>query len=270
MAWSRPVPDGRSRQRLRLWSEVNWPVGRCAIGHRRLALAACKAQRSRSTTRRASGGVLTWALTCKPRCSSIGCGPGRPCGWLIVHARVCAGVRQRATADVLARLADWSCSQPRRVAVLGGLLFALVGVIGGPAPGSFSASNAFDDPGSQANRARERIERATGEAASAGVVALVRAPRSSAEVARVARTIGADRGIARCRSLRVQADRRPSHATVGKVLLAATLRAGRAEKWRRQASPARVRRGRGGGARRAGGRGQQTGSLATSSSRSRS
>jgi uncharacterized membrane protein YdfJ with MMPL/SSD domain len=98
---------------------------------------------------------------------------------------------------MLGHLANLSCSRPRRVAVLGGLLFAVVGVIGGPAPGSFNAPNAFDDPGSQATRARDRIERATGEAASAGVVALVRAPRSSAEVARVARTIEADPGIAR-------------------------------------------------------------------------
>ena len=66
---------------------------------------------------------------------------------------------------VLERLANLSCSRPRRVAVLGGLLFVVVGVIGGPAPGSFNASNAFDDPGSQATRAREQIERATGEAA---------------------------------------------------------------------------------------------------------
>jgi hypothetical protein len=41
------------------------------------------------------------------------------------------------------------------MAVLGGLLFVVVGVLGGPAPGSFNASNAFDDPGSQATRARE-------------------------------------------------------------------------------------------------------------------
>jgi uncharacterized membrane protein YdfJ with MMPL/SSD domain len=97
---------------------------------------------------------------------------------------------------VLERLANLSCSRPRRVLLVGGLLFAIVGVIGGPAPGSFNASNAFDDPGSQATRARQRIERATGEAASAGVIALVRAPPSSPEVTRVARTIEADPGVA--------------------------------------------------------------------------
>ncbi len=127
---------------------------------------------------------------------------------------------------VLERLANLACSRPRRVAGLGALLFAVVGVVGGPAPGSFSAPNAFDDPGSQASRAREQIERATGEAASAGVIELVRAPRSSAEVARVARTLGADPGIARVslpppsgRSAAVSRDAR-------QVLVAATLRAG--------------------------------------------
>ena len=127
---------------------------------------------------------------------------------------------------VLGRLVTLSCSRPRRVALLGALLFVIVGVIGGPAPGSFGASNAFDDPGSQATRAREQIERATGEAASAGVIALVRAPRSSAEVARVARTLGADPGIARV-SLPPPSGRSAAVSRDGRqVLVAATLRAG--------------------------------------------
>jgi hypothetical protein len=127
---------------------------------------------------------------------------------------------------VLGRLANLSCSRPRRVAVVAALLFALVGVIGGPAPGSFSAPNAFDDPGSQATRARERIERATGEAASAGVVALVRAPRSSTEVARVARTLGTDPGIARV-SLPPATGRSAAVSRDGRqILVAATLHAG--------------------------------------------
>ena len=119
-----------------------------------------------------------------------------------------------------------SCSRPRRVALVGALLFVIVGVIGGPAPGSFGASNAFDDPGSQATRARERIERATGEAASAGVIALVRAPRSSAEVALVARTLRADPGIARV-SLPPPSGPSAAVSRDGRqVLVAATLRAG--------------------------------------------
>jgi len=80
--------------------------------------------------------------------------------------------------------------------VLGGLLFAVVGVIGGPAPGSFNAPNAFNDPGSQATRAETQIERATGAFPSADVIALVRGSRSSGQVTRVARTLQADPGIA--------------------------------------------------------------------------
>jgi RND superfamily putative drug exporter len=97
---------------------------------------------------------------------------------------------------MLLRLANLSCARPRRMAVLGVLLFVLVGVIGGPAPGSFNASNAFDDPGSQATRAETQIERATGAEPSADLIALVAAPRSSREVALVARTLRADPGVA--------------------------------------------------------------------------
>ena len=127
---------------------------------------------------------------------------------------------------VLERLANLSCSRPRRVAAGWRAAIRVVGVIGGPAPGSFGASNAFDDPGSQATRAREQIERATGEAASAGVIALVRAPRSSAEVALVARTLRTDPGIAR---VVASAGLGPSAAVSRdgrQVLVAATLRAG--------------------------------------------
>ena len=127
---------------------------------------------------------------------------------------------------MLGRLANLSCSRPRRVALVGALLFVVVGVIGGPAPGSFGASNAFDDPGSQATRAREQIERATGEAASAGVIALVRASRSGAEVALVARTLRADPGIARV-SLPPPSGPSAAVSRGGRqVLVAATLRAG--------------------------------------------
>jgi uncharacterized membrane protein YdfJ with MMPL/SSD domain len=127
---------------------------------------------------------------------------------------------------MLGRLANLACSRPGRVAALGAVLFVVVGVIGGPAPGSFAASNAFDDPASQSTRAREQIERATGEAASAGVIALVRAPRSSTEVTGVARTLRGDPGIAR---VAVPPPSGPSpvvSADGRQVLVAATLRAG--------------------------------------------
>jgi uncharacterized membrane protein YdfJ with MMPL/SSD domain len=166
---------------------------------------------------------------------------------------------------MLGRLANLSCSRPRRVLVLGGLLFVLVGVIGGPAPGSFNAPNAFDDPGSQATRAREQVERATGQAASAGVVALVRAPSSSAEVARVARTIGTERGIARV-ALPLPSGRSAAVSRDGRqTLVAVTLRAGASESGvvkRLQHAFAGDKAVVLGGTAVAG---QQTGSLATSS-----
>ena len=166
---------------------------------------------------------------------------------------------------VLERLANLSCSRPRRMAVLGGLLFVVVGVLGGPAPGSFSASNAFDDPGSQATRAREQIERATGEAADAGVIALVRAPSSSAEVARVARTLRTEPGLAR-EALPPRSGRSAAVSRDGRqVLVAATLRARASESGvvkRLQHAFAGDKAVVLGGSAVAG---QQTGSLATSS-----
>jgi len=130
---------------------------------------------------------------------------------------------------VLGRLANLACSHPRRVALIGLLLYVIVGVLGGPAPGAFNAPNAFNDPGSEATRAEQRIQRATGEATNPGVIALVRAPRSSSEVTRVARTFSADPEIASVAvpppsgmSALVSADGR-------QVLVAATLRAGASE-----------------------------------------
>jgi uncharacterized membrane protein YdfJ with MMPL/SSD domain len=166
---------------------------------------------------------------------------------------------------VLERLANLSCSRPRRMAVLGGLLFVVVGVLGGPAPGSFNASNAFDDPGSQATRAREHIERATGEAADAGVIALVRAPSSSAEVARVARTLRTEPGIARVALPPPSGRSAAVSRNGGRVLVAATLRAQASESgvvMRLQHAFAGDKAVVLGGSAVAG---QQTGSLATSS-----
>ena len=166
---------------------------------------------------------------------------------------------------VLERLANLSCSRPRRMAVLGGLFFVVVGVLGGPAPGSFNAANAFDDPGSQATRAREQIERATGEAADAGVIALVRAPSFSAEVARVARTLRTEPGIARV-ALPPPSGRAAAVSRDGRqVLVAATLRARASESgvvMRLQHAFAGDKAVVLGGSAVAG---QQTGSLATSS-----
>ncbi len=111
------------------------------------------------------------------------------------------------------------------MAVFGGLLFAVVGVLGGPAPGSFNASNAFNDPGSQATRAEQRIVHATGEGSSPGVIALVRARRSSSEVEQVDRTLRADRGIARVSAPPSSGPSALVSRDDRQVLVAATLRA---------------------------------------------
>lgn len=102
-----------------------------------------------------------------------------------------------AARTVLARLAHLACSRPRRIATFGAIAFIAAGVLGGPAPGSFNAERPFDDPGSEAAHARHEIERATGQGAGASVIALVRAPRSSDAVARVARILRANPDIAR-------------------------------------------------------------------------
>ena len=130
---------------------------------------------------------------------------------------------------MLRRLSDLAIARPRRLAVLAAVVFVVVGVLGGPAPGSFNAPAAFDDPGSQSTHARQQIERATGAAASPGIIALVRARRTSAEVARVAQILRADPGIAR---VDAPPPAGPSALVSGdgrQVLVAATLRAGAGE-----------------------------------------
>ncbi|MDQ6774842.1 MAG: MMPL family transporter [Actinomycetota bacterium] len=129
---------------------------------------------------------------------------------------------------MLGRLADLACSHPRRVAIIGLVLFIVVGVLGGPAPGAFNAPNAFNDPGSQSTHAEQGIERATGAAASADVIALVHAPRSGGEVARIAGILRADPGIARV-AVPPPTPSGPSPAVSRdgrQVLVAATLRTG--------------------------------------------
>lgn len=113
--------------------------------------------------------------------------------------------------------------------MLGAVLFTVVGVVGGPAPGSFNATNAFNDPGSQSTRAETQIKRATRAQPSADVIALVRASPTSSEVALVARTLSADPGVV---SVAVPPPSGPSGLVSRdrrQVLVAATLRAAASE-----------------------------------------
>jgi RND superfamily putative drug exporter len=94
----------------------------------------------------------------------------------------------------LARLA---VARPRLIAGLGLVALLICIAIGGPAAGKLNAPNAFLAPGSPSYRAQATIERVTGAEAFPGVLALVKAPLSSPEVAAVARTLARTPGVAR-------------------------------------------------------------------------
>jgi uncharacterized membrane protein YdfJ with MMPL/SSD domain len=98
---------------------------------------------------------------------------------------------------MFARLADIALSRPRRSVLIAVVAFLVVAVLGAPAPGKLDVTRAFDDPGSESTNARLQIERATGETADPGALALVRTPRSSRDVRRVAAIMRADPGVAR-------------------------------------------------------------------------
>src|SRR5262249_55741428 len=94
------------------------------------------------------------------------------------------------------RLASIALAAPRRLSLAALLLLIVFAVIGGPALGKLTAHRAFDDPGSQSTQAREQIEQATGRGAYPEIVALVKAPPSSAEVTHAVAEIRADPAIA--------------------------------------------------------------------------
>jgi RND superfamily putative drug exporter len=76
------------------------------------------------------------------------------------------------------------------------LVFAVTGVIGGPAAGMFKAQNAFEDPHSDSARAERLMERLTGRESAPGVLALVADPPGSAAVVSVARTVARQPDVA--------------------------------------------------------------------------
>ena len=98
---------------------------------------------------------------------------------------------------MLRRLADRAIRHPRRVALTALAAFVVVVALGGPAAGALDAGNDFEDPGAPSAQARDRIERATGVAPSASILALVDAPRAAVAVERAHRTLAADPGVAR-------------------------------------------------------------------------
>jgi len=124
------------------------------------------------------------------------------------------------------RLADSGLRHPRRILVGALALFLVAVAVGGPLPDLLGFGRAFDDPGSESARARDRVEEASGLAFAGGVVALVEAPPGSPRVRRVAAALRRDESVARVvapspgeRSPAVSGDGRETLVTV-------TLRAG--------------------------------------------
>jgi uncharacterized membrane protein YdfJ with MMPL/SSD domain len=93
-------------------------------------------------------------------------------------------------------LTNLAIRHPRRTALIALAVFVLATAFGATAAGLLKAENAFSDPGSASSRAQALIERATGEEASPGVLALVPAPPSSPAVASAAHAIAGVPGVA--------------------------------------------------------------------------
>ena len=97
---------------------------------------------------------------------------------------------------MLGAVASMAIRHPRRMALYALAVFVVAGVFGGPALGLLNAANPFSDPSSASFRAEAAIQRATGEEASPGVLALVPAPPGSPAVTSVTRAIARVPGVA--------------------------------------------------------------------------
>jgi uncharacterized membrane protein YdfJ with MMPL/SSD domain len=105
-------------------------------------------------------------------------------------------------------------------------VFAVVGVLGGPAAGLFKAQNAFQDPHSESARAEALLKRLTGTEIGPGVLVLVAAPPGSAAVASVAAAVARQPDVA---AVAAPTTTRPSPlvSTDGRSsIVAVTLRSG--------------------------------------------
>src|SRR6266704_2777875 len=96
---------------------------------------------------------------------------------------------------MFSRLAARAAAAPRRLAGLGLLTLIVLAVFGAPALGKLNAPQAFNDPGSQSTLAQTQIQHAAGHDAYPEIVALVKAPPGSAEVAHAAAVLKADRAV---------------------------------------------------------------------------
>ena len=126
-------------------------------------------------------------------------------------------------------LADRITARPKRWLLGVAVFVVLAGVLGGPVAGALEDSGGFTATDSGSARAVERIEQATGTQASAGVVALLRAPtgvespEAAARIAAVQRTLAAEPGIASVVSVATTQDPRFVSRDGRTTYLAATL-----------------------------------------------
>jgi RND superfamily putative drug exporter len=97
---------------------------------------------------------------------------------------------------MLGALANLVIRHPRRMALLALVAFVVAGVYGATAIGLLNARNPFSAPNSASARAEAAVQRATGEEASPGVLALVSAPPGGPAVTSAARTIARVPGVA--------------------------------------------------------------------------
>src|SRR5207302_3651449 len=113
-----------------------------------------------------------------------------------------------ARRPVIARLSELALHRSRRVLIVSGVLFVVAAAIGAPVVSILgSESSDFQDPAAQNQQVLRAIERATGQSADYGVVALVPtsgpvhegggARDATARAARVASLLAAQRGFQR-------------------------------------------------------------------------
>src|SRR5262245_50676497 len=109
--------------------------------------------------------------------------------------------RSRGTLlGMLERLGRLSASSPRRTLLILFAFVILAGVIGGPVAGRLDAGGGFTATDSESARADARLERATGEGASPGVVMIVRGGDPAAVARELARVPGIARAVPGARS----------------------------------------------------------------------
>ena len=97
---------------------------------------------------------------------------------------------------MLGALASLAIRHPRRMLLFALVAFVVSGVFGATAIGLLNARNPFSDPSSASARAQAAVQRATGEEASPGVLALVSAPPGSPAVTSAAQVIARVPGVA--------------------------------------------------------------------------